>query len=185
MMMLMTAFRVSLLMLVLCGLVYPIVMTGVGQAFFPSQANGSLLHAKNGQLIGSKLIGQSFKGAQYFHSRPAANSYDASNSGGANLGASSQKLITRIQGDLKTYQTETITERAIPVDAVTASASSLDPHISLDNALLQATRVAKARGISLAKLKSNIMNSAESPLFAEFPYINVLTLNIELDKATP
>jgi potassium-transporting ATPase KdpC subunit len=179
---LLTAFRFSVFMLLFCGLVYPLAITGLGQAFFPKQANGSLIYQKNNRMLGSTLIGQGFTQAQYFHPRPAANSYDASNSGGANLGASSQKLITRIQADTKTYQTETGEMQNIPIDAVTTSASSLDPHISLDNALKQVARVAKARGMSVATLRQQVMNVAEKPFLSEAPYINVLTLNLAIDQ---
>jgi K+-transporting ATPase ATPase C chain len=180
-----TAFRFSVLMLLLCGLVYPLAMTGLGQAFFPKQANGSLLRTAKGHLIGSELIGQSFTQAKYFHPRPAANRYDASNSGGSNLAVSSQKLVARIQADVKTYQIETGQQELIPVDAITASASSLDPHISLANALSQVPRVAKARGLNSAVLKTQVLKAAEKPFLAESPYLNVLTFNLALDKNTP
>jgi potassium-transporting ATPase KdpC subunit len=176
-----TAFRFSVLMMLFCGLAYPLALTGVGQAFFPKQANGSLIE-HNGKTVGSSLIGQAFTKAQYFHPRPAANSYDASNSGGANLAVSSEKLLTRIQADINTYQAETGEQRNVPIDAITASASSLDPHISLNNALTQVPRVAKARGLSPVALTEQIKQMAEHPLLSEAPYVNVLTLNIALDE---
>lgn len=180
-----TAIRFTLLILALGGLIYPLTMTMLGQAFFPVQANGSLIKQPAGQVVGSRLIGQAFTQSKYFHPRPAANGYDASNSGGSNLGATSQKLIARISKDTAAYQNENPAKHSIPVDAVTASASNLDPHISLANALIQASRVANARHIDLDQVNGIVKKIAKKPLLAEAPYVNVLELNLALDRQIP
>jgi K+-transporting ATPase ATPase C chain len=179
------AIRFTFLILVLGGLVYPLSITALGQLFFPAQANGSLIKQPTGQIVGSSLVGQAFIRPDYFHPRPAANSYDASNSGGSNLGATSKKLIDRVSQDATTYQTENpVGRRALPVDAVTVSASSLDPHISLANALAQAPRVANARKLSPDSVTQLVRRTAEKPLLAQAPYVNVLALNLALDRQT-
>jgi K+-transporting ATPase ATPase C chain len=176
------AIRFTVLMLVICGFLYPLALTGLGQALFPAQANGSLLFDPQGHLIGSKLIGQSFTQPKYFHLRPAVNSYDASNSGGSNLGATSKKLIDRVQQDATAYAQENAVNMSIPVDAVTASASSLDPHISLANAIRQLPRVANARHLPIATVKQWLDQMTEKPVLAERSYVNVLRLNVLLDQ---
>lgn len=177
-----TAIRFTVVTFVLAGLIYPLSMVALGQLFFPNQANGSLIQNSKGQWLGSFLIGQSFSRPEYFHPRPSANGYDASNSGGSNLGATSQKLMDRIKKDLTTYQQEDVTASKIPVDAVTASGSGLDPHITLANALLQAPRVAKARKLPLNQVNQLIQQHAEhSPLGAS-SYLNVLRVNLALDR---
>jgi len=176
------ALRFSVLMMILCGFLYPCGITALAQTFFPWQANGSLFYSnQHQQPIGSALLGQTFNGNQYFHSRPAVNGYDAANSGGANLGANSKKLVDRISADTISYQQHFETSDEIPVDAVTASASSLDPHISLANALIQVPVVAKTRGMNPIELKSLVHRVAESSVFTETPYLNVLILNLTLD----
>jgi|SRR6478609_8752847 len=181
---LLIAFRFSILMMLVCGLLYPCGITALAQTFFPWQANGSLLYSKEQkQAIGSVLLGQTFTGDRYFHSRPAVNSYDASNSGGSNLGASSQKLIDRITADTASYQKHFEINTLIPVDAVTASSSSLDPHISLANALTQVPVIAKARGTNPVELGKLVNRVAETSAITETPYVNVLVLNLTLDKA--
>jgi potassium-transporting ATPase KdpC subunit len=180
---LLSALRFSIVMTVLCGLAYPLLITGMAQAIFPWQANGSLLYSKDSkQAIGSALLGQNFTQARYFHSRPAVNSYDASNSGGSNLAVNNKKLIDRIQTDIHRYQTSFGKENNIPVDAVTASSSSLDPHISLANALEQVPAIAKNRGISASELQKQVEEAVESFPLSEAPYVNVLKLNLALDK---
>lgn len=177
-----TAIRFTILILALGGIIYPLAMTGLGQILFPNQAQGSLIKQPTGQIVGSRLIGQVFTKPEYFHPRPAVNGYDASNSGGSNLGATSQKLMDRIHQDSKAYQQENPTQVAIPVDAVTASASNLDPHISLANALIQIPRVAQARHIAPAKVMQLVTTMTERHLLAEAPYVNVLELNLALDQ---
>jgi K+-transporting ATPase ATPase C chain len=176
------ALRFSVLMMLLCGFLYPCGITALAQTLFPWQANGSLLYSKeHSQAIGSVLLGQTFTGNQYFHSRPAVNTYDAANSGGANLGANSKKLVDRITADVISYKQNFNLSGQIPVDAVTASASSLDPHISLANALQQVPVVARARGINPTELESLVRRVAESSALTETPYLNVLVLNLTLD----
>ncbi|HEY9687399.1 MAG TPA: potassium-transporting ATPase subunit KdpC [Coleofasciculaceae cyanobacterium] len=177
-----TAIRFTILILTLGGILYPLAMTGLGQVLFPHQANGSLTRLSSGQVVGSELLGQAFAKPEYFHPRPAVNGYDASNSGGSNLGATSKKLIERLSQDAAAYQKENQRNQAIPVDAVTASASNLDPHISLANALAQAPRVAAARHLSVAEVQQLISRHQEYPPLAEAPYVNVLILNLALDK---
>ena len=173
------------LAVLLCG-VYPAVVWGIAQGLFHSQANGSLVSVK-GQVIGSSLLAQNFTGAGYFHPRPSAagDGYDAVSSGGSNLGPTSQKLIDAVKERVASYRAENklAPEALIPVDAVTASASGLDPHISMKNALLQASRIAKIRGISEEALRKKILSNTESRdlgILGE-PRVNVLMLNLDLD----
>lgn len=175
------AFRFAMVMMLFSGLVYPLFITGLGQAFFPLQANGSIIKDKNGTVIASELIGQNFSKPGYFHSRPAANSYDASNSGGSNLGVTNKKLVERIRKDADGYQRENGVQ-TIPVDAVTTSASSLDPHITLANALSQVSRVAQARQVDSSQVRRLVEHVAKQPLLAEAPYVNVFRLNLALDR---
>lgn len=179
---LMTAFRFALVVMIFSGLVYPLLLTGLGQAFFSVEANGSLLRRPDGQLLGSSLLGQSFATPQYFHPRPAVNNYDAANSGGSNLGATSKKLVDRIVADSQTYQKTNQGEGPIPIDAVTASSSNLDPHISLANAMAQAPRVAEARGSSVEEVKRLVATLSENSFLSESPYVNVLKLNLALGQ---
>src|ERR1700761_5234213 len=136
--------------------VYPVLVWGIGQVLFPYQANGSLIE-NNGQVVGSELLAQGFSGAKYFHPRPSAagTGYDPLSSGGSNLGPTSQKLIDGIKANVAQYRQENglSAEAVVPADAVTASGSGLDPHISLQNARMQAPRVAKARGLKLEKIQ--------------------------------
>lgn len=178
-----SALRAAIMMTLLCGLVYPLLITAMAQTIFPWQANGSLLYSKNSkQAVGSALLGQPFTGVRYFHSRPAVNSYDASNSGGSNLAVNSKKLIDRVQSDIQSYKTSFGKQDHIPVDAITASASSLDPHISFANALQQVPAVAKARGISAVALEKEVHDLAETSFLNEASYVNVLKLNLKLDQ---
>ena len=174
------------LAVLLCG-IYPALVWAVAQGLFHSQANGSLVSVK-GQVIGSSLLAQSFTGAGYFHPRPSAagDGYDAVNSGGSNLGPTSQKLIDAVKERIAAYRAENNLAPGvlIPADAVTASGSGLDPHISLRNALLQAERVAKSRGINEAVIQKKIAAYTEGRdlmIFGE-PRINVLMLNLDLDR---
>lgn len=176
-----------ILALVCCGL-YPLVVYGIAQVAFPHQANGSLIVAKDGTVRGSGLLGQNFTAAKYFHPRPSAagNGYDAANSSGSNLGPTSQKLNDTIKDRIATYRAENGLKEtdAVPADAVTASASGLDPHISLHNAELQISRIAKARNLSTDKLRALIQqNTDDADLgFLGEPGVNVLKLNLALDS---
>lgn len=176
------ALRMTALLTVLTGLIYPGVVTVACQALFPNQANGSLLE-RDGKVIGSALLGQSFTNARYFHPRPSAagsEGYDSSASGGSNLGPTSQKLIDRIRA---AKQAEGVTD-AIPADMLTASASGLDPHISPASARKQIARVAQARHLpesAVTKLIGEFTKDRDLGLLGE-PRVNVLLLNLALDR---
>jgi potassium-transporting ATPase KdpC subunit len=173
------------LALVVCGL-YPVIVWCAAQAFFPYSANGSFVEVE-GKPVGSSLIGQPFSHAGYFHPRPSAagNGYDAVNSGAANLGPTSKKLIDDVAARIVRYRdiNGIGQDVSIPADAVTSSGSGLDPHISLENALLQAQRVARSRGISLDDLKRKLDTAAEGRQLGIFgePRVNILLLNLVLD----
>jgi K+-transporting ATPase ATPase C chain len=172
----------------LLGLAYPLAVTGVAQAAFPAQANGSLLRDAKGAVVGSALIGQPFATAEYLHPRPSAagNGYDASASSGSNMGPLNDKLIAREKTDADALRAET-PGAAIPADAVTTSASGLDPDISPAYARLQAARVAKARGASEAAVLAVIQGQVTPPLlgFIGQPRVNVLATNRALDARFP
>jgi potassium-transporting ATPase KdpC subunit len=175
------------LALVCCGL-YPLVVYGIAQVAFPHQANGSLIVAKDGTVRGSELLGQNFTEAKYFHPRPSAagNGYDAANSSGSNLGPTSQKLNDAIKERIAAYRVENGLKEtdAVPADAVTASSSGLDPHISLRNAELQTPRVAKARGLTVEKVLALLRANTDSPDLGILgdAGVNVLILNVALDN---
>jgi potassium-transporting ATPase KdpC subunit len=178
--------------IICCG-VYPLVIFAAGQLLFPHQANGSLLVDKSGAIRGSALLAQNFTGAQYFHPRPSAagaNGYDPTSSSGSNLGPTSSNLVANITANIATYRvdnniaTNSPIYNMIPADAVTASASGLDPHISPANAEIQIARVAKARGISeeqLSQIVQQNISGRDLGLFGE-PRVNVMTLNFALDQ---
>ncbi len=175
------------LAIVCCGL-YPLIVFGISQTLFRDKANGSLILDSDGTARGSKLLGQGFTDAKYFHPRPSAagNGYDATSSGGSNLGPTSRKLNDAIKERLAAYRAENgFSESApVPADAVTASGSGLDPHISLQNAELQLPRVAKARGMSENKLREVVRqhtHGRDLGVFGE-PGVNVLQLNRALDQ---
>jgi K+-transporting ATPase ATPase C chain len=160
---------------------------GVGQALFSHQANGSLITTKDGIVLGSDLIGQNFTSDKYFNSRPSAagTGYDATNSGGTNLGPTSQKLNDSIKAAVDAYRKQNglAADAPVPADAVTSSGSGLDPHISVQNAVLQTPRVAKARNLSpdqVASLVQKYTNGRDLGIFGE-PRVNVLKLNLALD----
>lgn len=175
------------LALVCCGL-YPLVVYGISQVAFAHKANGSLITAKDGTVRGSELLGQNFTEAKYFHPRPSAagNGYDAANSSGSNLGPTSQKLNDAIKDRLAAYRTENGLKETdpVPADAVSASSSGLDPHISLRNAELQVPRVAKARNLSADKVRELIKQNTDSADFGILgePGVNVMKLNLALDN---
>jgi potassium-transporting ATPase KdpC subunit len=184
-------FRISLiatvcLAVLLCG-IYPGAVWIVAQSIFPDKANGSLVSV-HGQIAGSALLAQRFTGQEYFHPRPSAagDGYDAVNSGGSNLGPMSRKLIDTVKERIAAYRKENnvAPDVLIPVDAVTASASGLDPHISVENALLQINRVSRVRNVSEEALRKMIAlhtEGRELGIFGE-PRVNVLMLNLDLNS---
>ena len=175
------------LAVVCCGL-YPLIVLGISHTFFRDKANGSLIVDPDGAVRGSKLLGQGFADAKYFHPRPSAagNGYDATSSGGSNLGPTSRKLNDAIKERLAAYRAENgLSESApVPADAVTASGSGLDPHISLQNAELQIPRVVKARGMAEERVRELIRQNTNGRDFGVFgePGVNVLQLNRALDQ---
>lgn len=170
------AIRTTFVLLVLVSGVYPAIVWAIGQVAFRDQANGSLI-VRDGRVVGSSLIGQSFTSDRYFHPRPSAVNYDASASGGSNLGPASRKLHDRIAA---------AGMPDAPIDAVTTSASGLDPHISPAFALLQAPRVARARGVGEARVRALIAQRVERRFLGVYgePRVNVLLLNLDLDEAS-
>ncbi|MES2465831.1 MAG: K(+)-transporting ATPase subunit C [Verrucomicrobiota bacterium] len=172
---------------VTCG-AYPLLVTGIAQAGFKKQATGSLITDKDGKVIGSVLLGQNFAADHYFHPRPSAAGagYDAASSSGSNLGPTSQKLKDAIQERLATYRAKNglAADAKVPADAVTASGSGLDPHISVKNAELQTARVAKARNLSVGKVSELIAANTSKPGFGLLgdAGVNVLKLNLALDN---
>jgi K+-transporting ATPase ATPase C chain len=179
-----TSIRFTLVTALLLGLGYPLVVTGIASVVFPHQAGGSLI-LKDGQVIGSELLAQSFTSDRYFHPRPSAagNGYDATASSGSNLAQSSKTLVTRIQGDIDKLAAQN-PGKPVPIDLVTTSASGLDPDITPDAAFYQAARVAKARNLSEESVRSLIeqqITPRQLGLLGE-PRVNVLVLNLALDK---
>lgn len=178
-----TSIRFTLATTVLLGLAYPLAITGIAGVLFPHQAGGSLI-LKDGHVIGSALLAQSFTSDRYFHPRPSAagNGYDATSSGGSNLAQSNQKLVQRIQGDIDKLAAQN-PGKPVPIDLVTTSASGLDPDITPDTAYFQASRVARARGVSEERVRQLIaahVTGRQLGLLGE-PRVNVLELNLDLD----
>ncbi len=189
------AIVMMVLLTALTGLVYPLAMTGVAQAVFPRQANGSLI-VKDGKVIGSELIGQNFADAKYFHGRPSSTTdadpndatktvpapYNAANSSGSNAGPTSKALFERVQGDADKLKAEN-PDAAVPIDLVTTSASGLDPDITPAAAYFQVPRVTKARGLPEARVRDLVTQSIEGRFLGVLgePRVNVLQLNMALD----
>jgi K+-transporting ATPase ATPase C chain len=191
--------RPALVMIVaftlLTGIAYPLAITGIAQVTMPTAANGSLI-MKDGKVIGSSLIGQTFNEAKYFHPRPSATTdadpqdstkmvdspYNAASSVGSNLGPITEKLLDRVKADIESLRSEGVSG-PIPIDAVTASSSGLDPHITRETAMMQAPRVAKARNLPEAKVRELIESRVEGRAvgFLGEPRVNVLMLNLALD----
>lgn len=176
------------LAVILCGL-YPLIVWALAQGLYPARANGSLVR-RDGAVVGSRLIGQSFSGGGYFHPRPSAagDGYDPLHSGGTNLGPLSRKLADDVRHRVDAYRAENglASDAQVPADAVTSSASGLDPDISLENARLQAPRVARARGLDPQTVLRQVEACGEGRdlgLFGE-PRVNVLCLNLALDSLT-
>ncbi len=192
--------RPALVMIValtlITGLVYPLAMTGLAQILFPRQANGSLIRAGDGHVVGSRLIGQNFAGDRYFHGRPSMTlgpdpadpaktgiaPYNAANSMGSNAGPGSAALIARVAGDVEQLKAEN-PGVAVPIDLVTSTGSGLDPHISPAAALFQVPRVARARGLTEDRLRALVEAKTQPPLLGLLgePVVNVLALNLSLD----
>ena len=184
---LLTAVLMTLATTVLLGLIYPLVVTGLAQIMFPDKANGQLIE-RNGEVVGSRIIGQGFASPAYFHPRPSAagNGNDAANSGGSNLGPTNQKLIDRVRADTAALQAEN-RDKPVPVDLVTTSASGFDPHISPAAADFQVPRIAQARGMTGEEVQLLVAKHTEGRQlgFLGEPRVNVLELNLELDAAHP
>jgi K+-transporting ATPase ATPase C chain len=182
------ALRTTIVTLVLTGLLYPFAMTGLAQVLFPLRANGSLVTDEKGQVVGSELIAQGFANPAYFQPRPSAageKGYDATSSSGSNLGPTSKKLQDRINDDLKRLKGENPEATGpVPAELVTTSASGLDPHLSPEAMLWQAPRVAKARGISVERVRGVVEANIEGRTFGVLgePRVNVLMVNLDLDR---
>jgi K+-transporting ATPase ATPase C chain len=179
-----TSIRFTIVTTILLGLAYPLLVTGIAEAIFPRKAAGSLI-LKDGQVIGSELLAQSFTSDKYFHPRPSAagNGYDATSSGGSNLAQSNKTLVDRIQGSIDKLSKEN-PGNPVPIDLVTTSGSGLDPDITPDAAFFQLPRVAKARGISedrIHELIQDHITNRQLGVLGE-PRVNVLDINLDLDK---
>jgi K+-transporting ATPase ATPase C chain len=176
------ALLIFLVMSVLTGLAYPFLVTGLAGLLFPRKAAGSLIK-EGGRVVGSALIGQNFTSARYFHGRPSAHDYDADNSGGTNFGPASAKFLEEVAGRVKKVCRENGGRpETMPADLVLASASGLDPHISLEAALLQVSRVSGSRGIQESTLRGLVETMAEGRYSWGQPRINLLRLNLALDR---
>jgi K+-transporting ATPase ATPase C chain len=177
------AIRFTLVTTVLLGIIYPLFVTGIAEMTMPNKANGQLI-VKDGHVLGSAIIGQSFPSDRYFRSRPSAagNGYDATSSGGSNLGPTNKKLVDRIDADVASYQKQN-PGKDVPIDLVTTSASGLDPDISPAAAFFQVPRVAAARNLSDETVESLVQTHVHGRQFGILgePHVNVLELNLALD----
>lgn len=175
------AIVLTILFAVLLGLVYPLAMTGIGQAIFPAQANGSLVRDARGTVIGSRVVGQAFTTDRYFHTRPSAagKGYDGLASSGSNLGPTSRTLVDRVEADVARRRAEGVAG-PVPADLVTASGSGLDPDLSPAAALAQASRVARVRGLPIDRVRQLVAAATGRSILGE-PHVNVLALNRALD----
>jgi K+-transporting ATPase ATPase C chain len=184
---LLIAVLMTVVTTILLGIVYPLVVTGLAQVFFKDKANGQLI-VKDGQVVGSRIIGQGFTGPAYFHSRPsfAGSGYDAANSNGSQLGPTNHALIDRVKGDVAANQADN-PGQPVPIDLVTASASGLDPDITPAAAEFQIAHVSKERGINREQLQQLVAKHTEGRQlgFLGEPRVNVLELNLELDERFP
>jgi len=186
---LLTAILMTIVTTVLFGLIYPLVITGLAQVIFPEKANGQLMRRADGTIIGSRIIGQPFSGAGYFHTRPSAAGaagYDAGASAASNLGPTNKALIERIKSDVEKLRAENPV-RPVPIDLVTTSASGLDPHISPAAAEFQIPRVARARGLTEDEVRQIVTARTEGRQFGFLgeARVNVLELNLDLDRRKP
>lgn len=187
---LITATLMTIVTTILFGLIYPLVVTGLAQIIFPDMANGQLIKRPDGAVVGSRLIGQPFSSPGYFRSRPSAAGaagYDAGASSGSNYAPTNQKLIDRVRSDVEKAQAENPGGGLVPVDLVTTSASGLDPHISSAAAEFQVPRVARERGVSDEEIRRIVAKHTEGRQFCFLgePAVNVLELNLELDRQMP
>src|SRR6202158_5684718 len=186
---LLTAILMTIVTTILFGLIYPLVVTGLAQVIFPDKANGQLIRRADGVIIGSRIIGQSFSGPGYFHSRPSAAGpagYDAGASGASNLGPTNKILIERIKGDVEKLQAEN-PGKPVPIDLVTTSGSGLDPHISPAAAEFQVPRIARERHMDEEQVRQIVAAHTEGRQFGFLgePTVNVLELNLDLDGKKP
>ncbi|HEU5235281.1 MAG TPA: potassium-transporting ATPase subunit KdpC [Terriglobales bacterium] len=184
---LITSILMTIVATILLGIIYPFVVTALAQGLFREKANGQLI-SRDGKIVGSRIIGQTFVSEAYFHSRPSAagNGYDAANSGASNLGPTNHALIDRVNVSVIQYKTENPSQ-PVPIDLVTTSGSGLDPHITPAGAGFQIPRLAKVRGISEDELRSLIAKHTDGRQFGFLgePRVNVLELNLDLDSAAP
>jgi potassium-transporting ATPase KdpC subunit len=184
---LLIALWFTLVTTVMFGVLYPLAMTGLAQVLFPGRANGQLIQ-RNGKIVGSTIIGQSFTGPGYFHSRPsfAGTGYDATSSSGSNLGPTNKALLERVQGDVQKLHAEN-PNAAIPIDLVTSSGSGLDPEISPAAAEFQLPRVARERGMTEQQVRTFVAKHTKGRDlgFLGEPRVNVLELNLDLDSVHP